>query len=222
MMYTQPPIAAILNERLLRGNQDVGARHKSLSSGRAQRLGKNSWAGRLWCTICGMTKRSYKIGHNREQVSLLPPCIEDYVGRDNPVRAIDAYVDSLDLHALDFRDVGSDGGASQPPYDPADLLKLYLYGNLNQVRSSRRLEREARRNTEVIWLLRGLTPGYRTIANFRKSLPSGWPKARPGGQRGRAASTSLWCWPAAWTCWAGSWWRSTARSFTAMPAKPAS
>jgi hypothetical protein len=66
---------------------------------------------RLWCTICGMTKRSYKIGHSREQVSPLPPCLEDYVGRDNPVRAIDAYVDSLDLNALDFCDVGSDGGA---------------------------------------------------------------------------------------------------------------
>jgi transposase len=120
-----------------------------------------------------MTKRSYKIGHSREQVSLLPPCIEDYVGRDNPVRAIDAYVDSLDLNGLDFCDVGSDGGAGQPPYDPADLLKLYLYGYLNQVRSSRRLEREARRNTEVIWLLRGLTPGYRTIANFRKDNATG-------------------------------------------------
>src|SRR5262252_7316963 len=120
-----------------------------------------------------MVKRSYKIGHNREQVSLLPPCIEDYVGRDNPVRAIDAYVDSLDLNKLDFCDVGSEGGAGQPPYDPADLLKLYLYGYLNQVRSSRRLEREARRNTEVIWLLQGLTPGYRTIANFRKNNAAG-------------------------------------------------
>jgi transposase len=120
-----------------------------------------------------MTKRSYKIGHSREQVSLLPPCIEDYIGRDNPVRAIDAYVDSLDLNGLDFCDIGSDGGAGQPPYDPADLLKLYLYGYLNQVRSSRRLEREVRRNTEVIWLLRGLTPGYRTIANFRKDNAAG-------------------------------------------------
>ena len=120
-----------------------------------------------------MVKRSYKIGHNREQVSLLPPCIEDYVGRDNPVQAIDAYVDSLDLNKLDFCDVGSEGGAGQPPYDPADLLKLYLYGYLNQVRSSRRLEREARRNTEVIWLLRGLTPGYRTIANFRRDNAAG-------------------------------------------------
>jgi len=115
-----------------------------------------------------MTNRSYKIGHNREQVSLLPPCVEDYVGRDNPVRAIDVYVDALDLIGLEFRDVGSDGGAGQPPYDPGDLLKLYLYGYLNQVRSSRRLEREARRNVEVMWLLRGLAPGYRTIANFRR------------------------------------------------------
>ncbi len=120
-----------------------------------------------------MTNRSYKSGRSRAQASLLPPCIEDYVGRDNPVRAIDAYVDSLDLNKLEFRDVGSDGGAGQPPYDPADLLKLYLYGYLNRVRSSRRLEREARRNTEVMWLLRGLAPGYRTIANFRKDNAAG-------------------------------------------------
>jgi len=106
-------------------------------------------------------------------VSLLPPCIEDYVGRDNPVRAIEAYVDALDLNELGFRDVGSDGGAGQPPYDPADLLKLYFYGYLHQVRSSRRLEREVRCNTEVMWLLRGLTPGYRTIANFRKDNAAG-------------------------------------------------
>ena len=120
-----------------------------------------------------MTKRSYKIGQSREQVSLLPPCIEDYVGADNPVRAIDAYVDSLELKGLKFCQVGSDGGAGQPPYDPADLLKLYLYGYLNQVRSSRRLEREARRNTEVMWLLKGLAPGYRTIGNFRKDNAAG-------------------------------------------------
>src|SRR5215470_5539184 len=141
--------------------------------GFALRLGKNSCADGCSGTICGMVKRSYKIGHNREQVSLLPPCIEDYVGRDNPVRAIDAYVDSLDLNELGFRDVGSDGGAGQPPYDPADLLKLYIYGYLHQVRSSRRLEGEARRNLELMWLLRGLTPGYRTIANFRKDNAAG-------------------------------------------------
>lgn len=119
------------------------------------------------------THRTYKSGQSRDQASFLPPCLEDYVSRDNPVRAIDAYVDSLDLNALGFGDVGSDGGAGQPPYDPADLLKLYLYGYLHQVRSSRRLEREGRRNVELMWLLRGLTPGYRTIANFRRDNAAG-------------------------------------------------
>jgi len=120
-----------------------------------------------------MMNRTYKIGHSRDQASFLPPCLEDYVSRDNPVRAIDAYVDALDLNALGFRDVGSDGGAGQPPYDPGDLLKLYLYGYLHQVRSSRRLEREARRNVELMWLLRGLAPRYRTIANFRTANAAG-------------------------------------------------
>src|ERR1700737_3960560 len=115
-----------------------------------------------------MTNRIFKIGQSREQGSFLPPRIEDYVAPDNPVRAIDAYVCALDLAGLGFKHADGDGGAGQPPYDPADLLKLYLYGYLNQVRSSRRLEREARRNVEVMWLLRGLTPGYRSIGNFRK------------------------------------------------------
>jgi len=142
--------------------------------GKAERLGKNlqSWPA-AGCTICGMMNRTYKIGHSRDQASFLPPCLEDYVSRDNPVRAIDAYVDALDLNELGFRDLGSDGGAGQPPYDPADLLRLYLYGYLHQVRSSRRLERETRRNVELMWLLGGLTPGYRTIANFRKDNAAG-------------------------------------------------
>jgi transposase len=115
-----------------------------------------------------MTIRTFKTGACREQGSLLPPLMDDYVGRDNPVRAIDAYVCSLDLARLGFKHADGRGGAGQPPYDPSDLLKLYLYGYLNQVRSSRRLEREARRNVEVMWLLRGLAPGFRTIGNFRK------------------------------------------------------
>jgi transposase len=115
-----------------------------------------------------MTNRSFKAGASREQTSLLPPRIEDYVGPDNPVRAIESYVAALDLTRLGFRNAERRVGVGQPPYDPADLLKLYLYGYLNQVRSSRRLEREASRNLELIWLLKGLTPGYRTIANFRK------------------------------------------------------
>src|SRR5271165_646840 len=108
-----------------------------------------------------MMDRPYKSGLCRVQGSLLPPRVEDYVGPDNPVRAVDAYVCSLDLAALRFRHAVHDGGAGQPPYDPADLLKLYLYGYLNQVRSSRRLEREAGRNVELMWLLRGLTPAER-------------------------------------------------------------
>jgi transposase len=116
-----------------------------------------------------MTNRAFKVGESREQSSLLPRRIEDYVGRDNPVRAIESFVHALDLAKLGFRH--ADRGAEevgQPPYDPSDLLKLYLYGYINQVRSSRRLEREASRNLELIWLLKNLKPGYRTIANFRK------------------------------------------------------
>ena len=115
-----------------------------------------------------MTNRTFKTGESREQACLLPPRIEDYVGPDNPVRAIDGFVDALDLAELGFRHAKRGVGAGQPPYDPADLLKLYLYGYINQVRSSRRLEREAGRNLELIWLLKNLRPGYRTIADFRK------------------------------------------------------
>lgn len=115
-----------------------------------------------------MTNRTFKAGASREQASLLPPRVEDYVGLDNPVRAIESYVGALDLAKLGFRHAERGVTVGQPPYDPADLLKLYLYGYLNQVRSSRRLEREACRNLELVWLLKGLRPGYRTIANFRK------------------------------------------------------
>lgn len=115
-----------------------------------------------------MTNRTYKAGASREQSSLLPARVEDYVGPDNPVRAIEAFVATLDLFELGFRHARRGRGVGQPPYDPADLLKLYLYGYLNQVRSSRRLEREAQRNLELIWLLRGLRPRQRTIADFRK------------------------------------------------------
>jgi len=116
-----------------------------------------------------MTNRTFKTGESREQTCLLPPRIEDYVGPDNPVRAIESFVAALNVVELGFHH--AERGANevgQPPYDPADLLKLYLYGYINQIRSSRRLEREACRNLELIWLLRNLRPGYRTIANFRK------------------------------------------------------
>jgi transposase len=116
-----------------------------------------------------MTNRTFKTGESRDQPSLLPPRIEDYVGPNNPVRAIESFVCALDLAKLGF--MHADRGPEeegQPPYNPADLLKLYLYGYINQIRSSRRLEREASRNLELIWLLKNLQPGYRTIANFRK------------------------------------------------------
>jgi len=111
----------------------------------------------------------FKSGVSRDDASFLPPRVEDYVGSDNPVRVIEAFVAALDLGKLGFRHAGSDGGAGQPPYDPADLLKLYLYGYINRIRSSRALEREAGRNLELIWLMKQLVPGYRTIANFRRN-----------------------------------------------------
>ena len=116
-----------------------------------------------------MANRMFKSGVSRDEASFLPPRVEDYVGSDNPVRAIEAFVAALDLGKLGFRHAGSEGGAGQPPYDPADLLKLYLYGYINRIRSSRALEREAGRNLELIWLMRHLVPGYRTIANFRRN-----------------------------------------------------
>lgn len=115
-----------------------------------------------------MTNRIFKTGISRDQASFLPARVEDYVDRDNPVRAIEAFVAALDLGKLGFRYAGSGGGAGQPPYDPADLLKLYLYGYTNRVRSSRALEREAGRNLELMWLMKQLVPGYRTIATFRQ------------------------------------------------------
>jgi len=118
-----------------------------------------------------MTNRKFKSGVDRQQSSFLPPRVEDYVALDNPVRAIDAYVDGSDPVALGFRHVGSCGGAGQPPYHPHDLMKLYMYGYTHRIRSSRRLARETEINLELKWLLRGLTPGYRTIANFRKDNP---------------------------------------------------
>jgi transposase len=98
----------------------------------------------------------------------LPRRIEDFVGADNPVRAIDAYVATLDLAALGFVNAGGALRCGQPAFAPAALLKLYIAGYLDRVHSSRRLARECRRNLEFMWLLEGLTPGYRTIAAFRQ------------------------------------------------------
>jgi len=106
-------------------------------------------------------------GVHRNQVVMFPESLDEYIANDNPVRFIDAFVDSLDLQALGFeRAVPEERG--RPPYHPGDLLKLYLYGYVNRVRSSRRLETEAQRNVEVMWLLRKLAPDHKTIADFRR------------------------------------------------------
>ena len=106
-------------------------------------------------------------GHDRSQILLFPEAIDDYVGSDNPVRFIDAFVDGLDLAAAGF--VGVEAKPTgRPGYAPADMLKLYIYGYLNRIRSSRRLEAETHRNIEVIWLLRHLKPDFKTFADFRR------------------------------------------------------
>jgi transposase len=110
---------------------------------------------------------SYIAGLDRTQTQLLPASVEDYVPADAPVRFIDAFVDGLDFGQLEFGRARP-AGTGRPGYHPRDLLKLYLYGYLHRVRSSRRLEAEAARNLEVIWLLRGLRPDFKTIADFRK------------------------------------------------------
>lgn len=106
-------------------------------------------------------------GADRSTVLLFPEAIDDYITEDNPVRFIDAFVVSLDLAGLGFARA-TPAATGRPAYDPADLLKLYLYGYLNRVRSSRMLERGAVRNVEVMWLLKKLTPDFKTIADFRK------------------------------------------------------
>jgi len=101
---------------------------------------------------------------------MLPDYLDDYIDEDNPIRVVDAFVDSLDLISLGFlRSEPSDTG--RPGYNPSDLLKLMIYGYMNRVRSSRRLEAETRRNLEVLWLIREMKPDYRTIARFRQENP---------------------------------------------------
>src|SRR6202521_2266094 len=107
-------------------------------------------------------------GVERSRLLLLPEAIDDYVVADNPVRFIDAFVDGLDLAAAGFKRV-TPKVTGRPGHAPGDLLKPYIYGYLNRVRSSRRLEAECHRNIEVIWLLRTLKPDFKTIADFRSN-----------------------------------------------------
>ena len=106
-------------------------------------------------------------GADRGQSTLLPECLDDFIDEINPVRAIDAFVDALDLGGLGFAGV-EPAATGRPSYHPSALLKLYIYGYLNRVQSSRRLEREAGRNVEVMWLLGRLVPDDKVIADFRK------------------------------------------------------
>src|SRR3981189_1927760 len=115
----------------------------------------------------GEVMRGFVQGADRQQTTLLPECLDDWVDESNSIRAVDVFVDALEL-----RDLGFDGvdpaATGRPAYHPSPMLKLYIYGYLNRVQSSRRLEREAGRNLEVMWLTGRLVPDYKTIADFRK------------------------------------------------------
>ena len=111
-------------------------------------------------------------GADRNQIALLPECLDDYISEDNPVRAVDAFVEELDLKQLGF--AGADPAMTgRPAYHPAVLLKIYIYGYLSRITSSRRLEREAQRNVELMWLTDRLAPDFKTIADFRHDNSKG-------------------------------------------------
>ena len=144
---------------------------------------------------------------------LLPECLDDYIDEDNPVRAVDVFVDELDLVHLGF-ERAQPAGTGRPAYHPATLLKLYIYGYLNRIQSSRRLERETQRNLELIWLTGRLTPDFKTIADFRSDN---------GAAIRRSAGSSLCC-AGSWACsrrlWSPSMAASSRRSTTATRTSP--
>ena len=129
-------------------------------------------------------------GADRGQSTLFPECLEDWVDETNAVRVIDAFVDMLDLAELGFEGV-EPAETGRPAYHPSVLLKLYIYGYLNRVQSSRRLEREAGRNVELMWLLSRLVPDHKTVADFRRTT------AVPSARYARALSNSA----DRWVCW---------------------
>src|SRR5215204_2522108 len=117
--------------------------------------------------FAGDRMKRFVEGTDRGQNTLFPGCLEDWIGEDNPVRVIDVFADELDLAELGFGGIDPEA-TGRPSYHPSVLLKLYIYGYLNRVQSSRRLEREAGRNVEVMWLTGRLVPDHKTIADFRK------------------------------------------------------
>src|SRR5664280_997733 len=140
-------------------------------------------------------------GSDRGQSTLFPECVADWIGEDNPVRVIDVFVEELDLADLGFGGVNPEV-TGRPSYHPAVLLKLYIYGYLNRVQSSRRLEREAGRNVEVMWLTGRLAPDHKTIADFRKDTAAPSARSAPGLLR----------FAARWAFSRKPAWRSTAAS----------
>jgi len=126
----------------------------------------------------------YIEGEDRKQTMLFPEVLEDYITEENPVRLIDVFIEGLDLSEMGCqRAIPKETG--RPPYDPGDLLRLYVYGYLNRTRSSRQLEREAGRNVELMWLMRKLRPDFKTIADFRRDNPQGIKKV--------CREFTLWC-----------------------------
>src|SRR5450756_1556390 len=115
----------------------------------------------------GGVMKGFVQGADRQQTTLLPECLDDWVDESNPVRAVDVFVDALELRDLELDGVDP-AATGRPGYHPSPMLKLYIYGYLNRVQSSRRLEREAGRNLEVMWLTGRLVPDHKTIADFRK------------------------------------------------------
>lgn len=109
----------------------------------------------------------YVEGDSRDQVVMFPEVMDDYIGKENPVQFVEAFVNGLEVGELGFSKAEPEE-RGRPAYDPRDLLKLYIYGYLNEIRSSRKLERETKRNVELMWLMRKLSPDHKTIANFRK------------------------------------------------------
>src|SRR3989454_9355199 len=129
-------------------------------------------------------------GEDRSQSSLFPERLDDYIAEDNPVRAIEVFVDELDLYKLGFDGMQPEA-TGRPAYHPSTLLKIYLYGYLNRIQSSRRLEREAQSNLELMWLTGRLAPDFKTIADFVRPAKAG---AFCGRQSHRGKSRS----PVAW------------------------
>ena len=144
---------------------------------------------------------SFIEGVGRDQQTLFPEVLDDYIPFDHAVRFIDAYVDQLDLALLGFeRATAADTG--RPGYDPADLLELFIYGYISGICSSRKLERETLRNVELMWLLRRLHPDFKTIAEFRVTTRR---------LCVRCFASSRFC-ARSWTCSEPSWWPLMARS----------